>query len=152
MKYTIEIEINAPRDQVIKLFDNPENMKHWQEGLLSYEPLTGTPGQEGATAKLVYRMGKKEMVLIEHVLTRNLPEAFHGTYDTKGVHNIQKNYFEEINENTTRWKSISEFYFSGFMMKTIGFLMPGAFQKQSKKYMQDFKNFAEKGISVATPL
>jgi hypothetical protein len=33
-------------------------------------------------------------------------------------------------------------------MKLIGFLMPGAFKKQSMKYAQDFKNFAEKGFSV----
>lgn len=149
MQYTIEIDIDLPRDQVITLFDNPENMKHWQEGLQSYEPLTGTPGQEGATAKMVYRMGKKEMVLIEHIISRDLPDYINTTYDTQGVHNVQKNYFEKINESTTRWKSVSEFYFSGFMMKTIGFLMPGAFKKQSKKYMEDFKKFAEKGTSVA---
>ena len=42
-----------------------------------------------------------------------------------------------------------EFQPSGFMMKTMALLMPGAFKKQSKKYMIDFKNFVEKGTSVA---
>jgi len=30
----------------------------------------------------------------------------------------------------------------------MAFLMPGAFKKQSKKYMDDFKAFAEHGTSV----
>ena len=36
----------------------------------------------------------------------------------------------------------NEFQFKGFM-KLIGFFMPGAFEKQSFKYMKDFKAFAE---------
>ena len=35
-----------------------------------------------------------------------------------------------------------EFRFKGFM-KIIGLLMPGAFKKQSKKYLEDFKYFVE---------
>jgi len=35
------------------------------------------------------------------------------------------------------------------MMKLMGFIMPGAFKKQSAKSLSDFKAFAEKGISVA---
>jgi len=33
-------------------------------------------------------------------------------------------------------------------MKLMAFLIPGSFKKQSRKYADDFKNFAEKGISV----
>lgn len=62
---------------------------------------------------------------------------------------FKKNSFEVINDHTTKWISESEFQFSGFMMKLMGFLMPGAFKKQSIKYLGDFKAFAEKGISVA---
>ena len=149
MKYTIEIIINLPREEVIEKMDNPDNLKHWQKGLIHYEMLSGTPGQEGATMKMEYKMGKRDMILIETILKRNFPEEFHATYDTKGVHNIQHNYFEELDDIRTKWISESEFQFSGFGMKLMGWLMPGAFKKQSKKYMNDFKNFAEKGISVA---
>ncbi len=69
------------------------------------------------------------------------------TYNTKGGHNIQKNYFKE-GDDKTWWISESEFQFSGFGMKLMDFLMPGAFKKQSKNYMEDFKGFAENGTSV----
>lgn len=147
MKYTTEIVVDVSRDEFIKKMDNPENMKHWQRGLMAYEQLSQSPGQEGARMSLNYQMGKREMVMVETIIKRNLPEEMHTTYDTKGVHNIQKNYFRE-EDGKTRWISESEFQFSGLGMKLMGFLMPGVFKKQSLKYMEDFKNFAEKGISV----
>jgi len=88
--------------------------------------------------------------MIETILKRNFPHEFHATYDAKGVHNIQKNYFKAVNENTTKWISESEFEFSGFFMKLMGFLMPGMFKKQSVKYLKDFKAFAEEGTSLTS--
>ena len=149
MKYQNEIIIGLSRDELIKKFDNPENMKHWQRGLIYSEPISGVQGELGAKTELRYKMGKRDITMIETILKRNVPEEFHGTYETKGVYNKQENYFEIIDDNTTKWVSKSEFKFSGFVMKMMGLLMPGAFKKQSYKYMQDFKNFAEKGISVA---
>lgn len=149
MRYTTEITINLPRDESIKKLDNAENMRHWQRGLINYKLLSGTPGQDGAKTELNYTFGKRKMTLVETIIKRNFPEELHATYDTKGVHNIQKNYFKEIDGNTTKWISEAEFQFSGFMMKAMGFLMPGAFKKQSIQYLQDFKAFAEDGISVS---
>lgn len=147
MKYTTEIVIDLPRDEFLKKLDEPENMKHWQRGLVDFELLSENPTHEGAQMRLEYKMGKREFDMVETILKRNLPEELHTTYDTKGVHNIQKNYFKEEN-GKTRWVSESEFQFSGFGMKVIAFLMPGAFKKQSYKYLEDFKAFAEQGTSV----
>lgn len=149
MKYTTEIFINLPREEFIKKLDDPENMKHWQRGLTGYKHLMGAPGHEGSKMELRYKMGKRDMVLVETIIKRNLPHEFHAIYDAKGVHNIQKNYFKDLSEHRTKWVSESEFQFSGFMMKAMAFFMPSAFKKQSMKYAQDFKAFAEEGISVA---
>jgi len=148
MKYTTHIDIDLPRDKVIHKMDNPDNMKHWQKGLQTYKILRGTPGQPGAQMELNYIMGKREMTLIETIITNDFPHAIHASYDTKGVHNIQKNFFDELDTDKTRWRSESEFKFNSFGMKVMGFLLPGMFKKQSKKYMEDFKNFAENGVSV----
>ncbi|HAT64553.1 MAG TPA: SRPBCC family protein [Flavobacteriaceae bacterium] len=149
MKYTSKIIINLPREEVIKKLDNAENMKHWQRGLIAYEQQDGSPGQPGAKMRLDYQMGKRKLSMIETVIENNFPNKFHTTYDAKGVHNIQRNFFNIVDENTTEWVSESEFQFQGFGMKLMGWLIPGAFKKQSMKYLNDFKNFAEKGESVA---
>lgn len=149
MTYNVEVTIDLPRSEVIKKFDSTENMKHWQEGLIASEHLSGTPGEVGAKMKLVYKMGKREMTLTETITKQNFPSEFHSTYDTIGMHNNQKNYFEDIDGKQTKWISKCEFLPTNFTMRVMIALMPRAFKKQSKKYMVDFKNFAEKGTSVA---
>jgi carbon monoxide dehydrogenase subunit G len=143
MKYSNEIEINLPLNRVIALFDNPDNMKHWQPGLQGFEHISGTPGQPGAKSRLKYKMGSREIEMIETITKRDLPKEFSGTYDAKGVHNIIENRFYPVGENKTKWVADNEFQFSGFM-KLMGWLMPGAFKKQSQKFLEDFKAYAEK--------
>lgn len=148
MKYTQMITINLPREEVVEKFSNPENFKHWQRGFVYFRPLSGNLGEVGSTNKLKYKMGKREVEMVETILRNDLPEELKATYDAKGVYNIQVNRFRKIDENTTEWISENEFKFSGFM-KIIGFIMPGAFKKQSLHYMEDFKAYAEEGKSVA---
>ena len=148
MKYTCEINIDLNRADVIKKLDSTENLKHWQRGLISADHISGTPGQEGAKMKFNYQMGKRKIEMVETILKNNFPSEFYASYDSKGVHNVQENYFEELPDGKTKWISKSEFKFDGFMMKTMAFLMPGAFKKQSMSFLNAFKEFAEKGTSV----
>ena len=143
MKYTTEVEINKPIDRVVELFDNPGNLKEWMDGLQSFQHLSGTPGQPGAKSLLKFKMGKREIEMIETINVRNLPHEFSGTYEAKGVYNVVTNRFVPLAENRTKYITEQEFQFSGFM-KIIGWLMPGAFKKQSMKYANDFKNFVER--------
>ncbi|MGM1055065.1 MAG: SRPBCC family protein [Bacteroidota bacterium] len=147
MKYSHEIIIQLPREEVISKMEKPENFKFWQKGFISYKHLSGNQGEEGARSKLAYNMNGREIEMMETIIKSNLPKELHTTYETKGLYNIQKNYFEEESDTSTRWVSYSEFRFSGFM-KLIGKLMPGTFKKQSLQFMQDFKAFAEEGKSV----
>lgn len=142
MRYQTELVINLPLDRVIELFDSFENLKLWQEGLVSHEHLSGEPGQPGARTKLLYDMGRRRVEMIETILTRDLPDEFSGTYDAKGVHNIVKNYFHDQGE-TTRWVLDSDFRFHG-MMRLMSIFMPSSmFKKQTRQTMEAFKKFAE---------
>ena len=143
MKFTTEITVNVPRARFIELFDNPDNMKHWQPGLVSFEPVSGTPGQPGAKSRLRYAQGSREVEMIETITVRNLPDEFSGTYEGKGFLSVVKNYFSAPTPNTTRWVADNEFQMSGFM-KLMAWLMPGVFKKESQKLMDQFKAFAEK--------
>lgn len=142
MKYSVSITIDKPVNEVVALFDNVDNMKKWMEGLESFEPLDGTPGEVGARSRLRFKMGKREIEMIETITAKNLPEEFTGTYEAKGVFNIVRNSFEPLPGNKTKYTTEQEFQLKGFM-KLMGLLMPGAFKKQSMKYLQDFKAFAE---------
>ena len=144
MKYKLDIIINKPVDEVIKLFDNPDNLKKWQPELVSFEHISGEEGQPGAKSKLVYLMGKRECEMIETIETRQLPEDFTATYETKGVFNRIENRFKPVGADQTHWTTSNEFKFTSLGMKLMGFFMKKAFPKQSMQFMQQFKNFAEK--------
>ena len=117
-------------------------MPKWQPGLVSFDPISGKPGKEGAKSKLVYKMGKREVEMIETITKNNLPNEFNGTYQAKGVYNIISNKFIALDEHKTQWVSENEFQFSGFM-KFMSIFMKGAFPKQTLKIMNKFKEFAE---------
>lgn len=148
MKYTVEILVRIPLQDFVKKLQNPENLKHWQRGFVSYDVISGYPGDVGSKMKLVYKIGKRDMELLETVIHKQEPNELHVMYDTDGMQNIQENSFEETPKSFTKWTVICEFLPMNFMLRMMTILMPGTFKKQSKQYMQDFKNFAEKGISI----
>ena len=149
MKYTTEIKVDIPLDEFIKKIDNVDNIKHWQFGLESVEHISGDPGQLGAKMKLNFQFGNRKMEIIETITKRNLPNEFHTNYTTKTMHNVQQNYYEKTTNGFTKWTTINEFVPLNFTMRLMLFFMPRTFKKQSLKYMQDFKNFAENGTSLA---
>ena len=148
-KFTVEIDIDLPRERVIELFDNPDNMAKWQNGLQSFEHLSGQPGQPGAKSKLVYLNGKHTIELYETVTERNFPDEFNGIYEWSGGSNTLRNQFIEIAPDRTRWRSTCQYDFQGWSLKLMGILAPGMFRKQNQKFLQNFKAFAEKGQSVS---
>ena len=141
MKYTSEIEINLPREKVIELFDNKANLKHWQEGLQSFEHLSGDPGTIGSKYTLKYKMGKRNIEMTETILKRE-SSNFDFLYEAKGVWNEVKNSFSEIDQNQTKWTIENDFRGKG-MMAIMMFLMPSMFKKQTMKFMNSFKKFTE---------
>ncbi len=149
MLYTTEIIVKVPLDVFVKKMNNIDNLKHWQKGLQSTEHISGNPGDLGSKIKLNYKFDKRKMEIIETITKSDFPNEFHATYTTKGMNNVQKNYFSETSDGHTKWTSVNEFTPLSFSMRVMLFLMPSAFKKQSIKYMRDFKNFAENGTSVA---
>ena len=142
MKYTNEIELNLPIEKVIALFDDPANLPKWQPGLISFENISGTPGAPGAKSKLIFKMDKRDVEMIETITVKNLPDEFSGTYEMKGVMTIQKNKFIALSSFKTKWISESEIKFKG-AMRVLAPFMKNAFKAQSYKYQELFKAFAE---------
>jgi len=143
MKYTVELEIEKPIDELVRLYDNPDNLYSWMEGLKSIDPIAGDPGQPGAQSRMVFESGKRTIEMTETIKERNLPEVFGATYETNGVLNIQNNHFVSLGPDKTKYISENEFRFTG-LMKFLSPLMKEAFKKQTLKYLKQFKAFAER--------
>lgn len=145
MKFTCSVEINQPVAKVIELFTNPDNLKEWQDGFVSLTHLSGTPGEVGAKSKMIYLIRNKEMELIETIKVNNLPKEFIGEYAAKTMVNTMRNSFTEIGFNKTKYVSEIEYtQFNGFLPKMMAFLLPGLFKKQTQKWLNQFRDFAER--------
>ena len=143
IEYTEEIEINTNIDTVIALFDNPYNMQKYMQGIESYKVVEGNIREVGAKAEMIVLIEEKKIIMIEEIITNNLPKEKKVTYTADAVYNIVTNRFEKISENKTKFINEQEFEFKGFM-KIIGFFIPSTFRQQSRVYLEDFKRFAEK--------
>ncbi len=147
MKYQTECIIRLPIEEVISIFEDAEQLKHWQRGLKSSTLIKGKNGEVGAKRRLKITLEGREISMIETITFKDLPHEWHGRYTSNGLESMQQNFFSSTADNFTKWVSKSEFVFSGWMV-LISKVLPGIFKKRSETVMKDFKNYAEKGISV----
>ena len=142
MKVALDLELERSREEVWEKFDSFENLKQWQPGLVSADPVSGEPGQVGAVTKLTYEENGREVVLMETITARERPSEFSGIYEGKSVVNHIHNRFAEIGEDRTLWTMESDFEFSG-IYRLLMIFMGGSVRKQTEKTMMSFKNFLE---------
>jgi hypothetical protein len=148
MKYETECFINLPLEEVIAIFEDSSRLIHWQRGIESTQLIKGIDGEVGSKRRLKIEFEGQRISMIETITHKDLPHEWHGRYTSKGLESIQQNYFSSTEANQTKWISKSSFGFSGWMI-LISKVLPGIFKKRSELVMSDFKNYAEKGISVA---
>jgi len=145
MNFACGVDINASREKVIALFDNPNNMKHWQDGFVSFKNISGEKGTVGSESIITYNIKNREIELIETVVVRDLPREFTGNYVFKEGANSMRNLFKEITPQKTRYTAEVNYYeINSFIMKLMSWFFPGIFKKQVQKWMNQFKDFVEK--------
>ena len=144
MNFSCSVEINVQRDFMVELMAEKNNFPHWQPEFRSVESVDGTPGQSGTKTLMKYQSGKHNFELIETIRTNNLPDEIIGEYETPGTcWNTMHSVFSSLAENRTLWETEIEYKFHGFMIKVMAKIMPGMFRKQTQKYLDNFKAFAE---------
>lgn len=145
MKFTCSVDINLPINRVVELFDNVDNLKHWQDGFISHENVSGPPGESGSISRFKYKSGKREINLTETIVINDLPVEFKALYEAKEMTNTMSNKFSSLTENSTHYSAeINYIKFNGFMIKLMATIFPGMFKKQVQKWLNHFKDFCER--------
>ncbi|NNE28656.1 MAG: SRPBCC family protein, partial [Saprospiraceae bacterium] len=136
--------IALPKEKVVELWENPDNLVHWQDGFMGMDHISGNPGQAGAKSLMKYQFKRGLMELEETILENQLPDRFAGQYDHKHMTNTMVNTFTELPNGDTRWSSEIEYTkFKAFLPRLMAFLFPGMFRKQAQKWFDQFKTFSE---------
>lgn len=144
MKFTCSVDISLPKNEVAQLWQDPNNLKEWQDGFKGIEHISGEPGKEGAKSKLMYSSKRGDFDLFETILENKLPDEFRGEYDHSHMTNTMHTKFTEKPDGSTHYES--EFIYTikkGFILKIISNFFPGMFRKQTQKWLDQFKVFAE---------
>lgn len=146
MKYRCTVEINKPIDEVVEIWNDENNFKHWQDGFDHIELMSGEHNAVGSKSKILIKQGKREIELTETILVSNLPEEKKALYEHIHMTNTQSSQFQDLGEGRTLYISEVEYTkFNGFALNILAKLFPGMFKKQSQKWMNQFKEFAENG-------
>lgn len=144
MKYTCRVEINAPIEKVVALWNNEDHFKEWQDDFASIEYLEGEPNTKGAKARIVFD-GKNKIELLESIISIDLPKEKVALYEHIHMTNTQSSRFEAIGNNSTLYTSeVKYLKFNGFLIKLTAKLFPSKFKRQSQKWMEQFKAFVER--------
>ena len=144
MNYTCTIIVDLPLEKTAELWNNEAHFSHWQDGFQSIELLSGTANTKGAKSRILLE-GKQKMELIETIISVDLPHKKVAMYEHIHMTNTQTTRFTAIDSTKTEFTSIVEYTkFNGFMIKVMAKLFPSMFKKQSQKWMNQFKEFAEK--------
>lgn len=158
MKFTVSIEIALPRERAVQLLADPAHLPKWLRGMVLHEPLNGAHGEVGTESRVVFQTGQQEMEGVE-TITRREPASLHGIPGDSVVHferelvaggmwSATRDRLTEAGPDTTLWESENEYRFKSLPMRLMAPFMGGAFRKQSRQHMQDFKAFAEQGTDV----
>lgn len=158
MKYTDSLEIALPRKRVVLLLSDPELLPRWLRGLVRHEPLNGVHGQVGTESRVVLQMGQQQMECTETITRREPADLHRISHDdivqfdraivAPGMWSITRDRLSEVGPETTLWVSENEYRFSSSAMRLLAPVMRGAFRKQSRQHMEDFRKFAEQGADV----
>ena len=143
MKYKCSITINLPIERVVDIWQDESTFDQWQDGFQSIELLEGEVITKGAKSKIILE-GPTRIELIETILIADLPREKVGVYEHKHMVNTMYCHFEKVENDKTLFQMEIEYTkFIGFMPKLMAFLMPSMFRKQSQKWLDQFKEFAE---------
>ena len=162
MKFTVSIEIDLPRERVVQLLSDADQLSYWLRGLVLHEPLNGLHGEVGTESRVVLQTGQQQMELTETITRRepaNLQRIPTGTVVrfereavAEGMWSAAREQLTEAGPAKTLWVSENEYRFTGLPMRLAALFMRGTFRKQTRQHMQDFKAFAEQGTDVRTTM
>lgn len=144
MKFTCSVEINLPKEKTVAIWKDPAKLKHWQDGFERYEHMSGKPNETGSKGILHYDNKGTPMELEETIIEGNLPHILEGEYVHKHMTNRMRNTFQKLGPEKTIWTAeIHYVKFNGILMKLFALVGKGIFKKQTQKWLNQFKEFAE---------
>jgi len=147
MKLHNEINIDADRKTVWRVFDDPENAGKWQPGLKSQKHLSGTPDESGAKYELTYDHNGKDLTVVTTLTEKREFEFMAAVLDSDWSRTTMTYRFESVSNRQTLWILELDYRFKGFY-RIAALFFRKTMRSRSQDEMQRFKQLVESGIST----
>lgn len=147
LEYSEEIVINSNINKVINLHEDSTYMNKYINGFINYNLISGDLRQEGAVSELTVLFSTKDpvtrkIIMKEKIISNNLPSEKKIILSTLAIENTIKYRFVKLTESKTMFVREHKYNFTRYM-KVKAFFMSSTFKRQSRMYLQKFKEFVE---------
>lgn len=144
MKFTAEVEIAKPMDELIVLIQDPENTLQWLEGLRSVKHVSGEFRQTGAVSRVVFDSPVGRLHIKETVISNALPDEYIMRYEGIGYTSYSNYCFEKLSDASTLFIMVQHVELKG-ALKLAGGVVRSKMGQQLDMSAESFKRFAEGG-------
>ena len=143
VKYTVEVEINKPVNDVFEDFQNVDLMKKWLPEIKSIEPIEEKPGIVGSTYTMIVVNQGQEMKMIEKITAYIPNEKMTFEFDSDQMIKID-DYNFIANGNKTKMVQNCSINSKSYMTACLFPYFKSTFKDLSLSYMNRFKEEVEK--------
>lgn len=141
-KYTAEVEINKPINEVFTLFDSNEALKKWMPEIKSIEPINETPQKLGSTYKVILENEGQKIEMQEKVRAYIPNEKITLLFNLPEMIKID-DYNFIANGDKTKVVQHSSVRANSFMLACTFPWFKGRFKDLNQDYLARFKELAE---------
>ena len=142
IKYTTEVEINKPIEEVFTVFEDPQTLKKWLPEVKSIEPIDVKEDKIGSTYKMIVENEGQEMIMIEKITTYIPNQKMTFQFDSDQMLKTDDFNFTS-NGTTTKMVQHSRVRSKSYMMGCLFPYFKGTFTSISQGYMNRFKKLVE---------
>lgn len=142
IRFTQQITIRRPVEDVFRAYTDPGQLAAWQPGLEDVETHATVKGYDEPVTRLKYKLGRRVMIVIQSIHSVHAPTHYCVEYTLKGMHHTVTHVFEARGPSETAWTAVSEIRFSG-LMRLFGRRMRAGLEEQGNILMKNFKGYLE---------
>lgn len=143
VKYSTEVEIDKPIDEIFKNFTNIELLKKWLPAVKSIEPIEEKKGVVGSTYIIIVENNGQEIKMIEKIIAYQANERIVFQFDSDQM--IKTDDYNFIrNGNTTKIVQNCSVNSKSYMTACLYPYFKGVFKELSLSYMNRLKKEVEK--------
>lgn len=147
MKFTLEIEINAPQKKVFEMLIDYDHLTKWYSTCKSVKHESGKKGEEGASYKIIMSSAGGETDVKETVIILRDPECFITQQENSISRAENRHYFSKIGNGKTKWTWEWSMKLHNplhdLSASITGFFIGGTVKKPIMQAMKSFKKLVE---------